>query len=333
MHSARTAATNRTSVRLLVVGPDIRDIRKVKNFTGQWAFYLMREMRKRGVAVHIVDGKNPDPLKHLASVRGGCDHALALGLRWFTHQPIGCAAVLKQKVRGAVTQLHDGLVHEHLSPFMVGVDCTFTFRDDATRVRDWGRYEKTNCYIGWAADPEYLFPEQSADELRILIDHPYYKSGAPDVTEAVTRDAVQFANSGTWRGRYKSVRVRRLINGGAEDVKITDPMVRTFDREHVPFPVIAREYRQCHVFLPTHKESVGLTALELGYCGALVACSNGLLYPDRLNCVRHVQFDGAHAPWHTILDHINIKDSAEQARLQTWEAVTSRMLEWFENYK
>ena len=77
----------------LVVGPDIRDIRKVKNFTGIQAFYLARELRKRGVELRFVDGKATRPLRYLADVDGaGCDHVLALGLRWFTHQPAGCAS-------------------------------------------------------------------------------------------------------------------------------------------------------------------------------------------------------------------------------------------------
>src|SRR5262245_43532888 len=188
------------SMKLLVVGPDIRDIRKVKNFTGVQAYYLARELRARGVELVFVDGKRPDPLRYLADIDGhGCDHALALGLRWFTHQPIGCANILATKVKGAVTQLHDGLVHEYLEDHLVGVDCTFTFRDDSKRARDWQRYEKRYHFIGWAADSDLFYPEQEPGELRILIDHPYYKSGTPDITEAVTKDVMLFVQSLMWR--------------------------------------------------------------------------------------------------------------------------------------
>src|SRR5215813_9214207 len=262
-------------MKLLVVGPDISDFRKVKNFTGIQAYYLARELRARGVELHFVSGKHPEPLRYLADIDGcGCDHALALGLRWFTHQPRGCAHVLATKVKGAVTQLHDGLVHEYLSAYLEGVDCTFTFRDDSTRTKDWHRYANNYHFIGWAADPTYLYPEQKPGELRILIDHPYYKLGTPDITEAVTKDAMMFTHSYAWREKFKTVRVRRLINGGAEDIALTDPMLRQFDRKHVPFEDIAPEYRQTNVYLVTHKESVGLTCLELAMCGALVVASN-----------------------------------------------------------
>jgi len=324
-------------MKLLVVGPDIQDLRRVKNFTGAQAFYICRELRKRGVGLVFVDGKHPDPLRYLADVDGqGCDHVLALGLRWFTHQPIGCASILATKVPGKVTQLHDGLVHEWLAPHMKGVDCTFMFRDDATRVKEWWRYSATNHFIGWAADPEIFYPAQKANELRILLDHPYYKSGTPDYTESVTADALMFSHTGIWSSYarpcglpYERVRIRRLINGGAEDVTLKDPLVRKFDRQHVPLEDIAREYRAASVYVVTHKESVGLTCLELAMCGALVAAPRGLIYQDRLDTIRHVTYDGVRAPWDTILAEIDVLASAKLAKAQTWSRVVDRMLEWF----
>jgi hypothetical protein len=168
------------AMKLLVVGPDIRDLRKVKNFTGVQAYYLMDQLRSRGVELQFIKNKPDNPLQYFSEVDAtGCDHVLALGLRYFTHMPLGCATILKTKTPGAVTQLHDGLVHDYLQPFMENVDCTFTFRDDSARTRDWERYADRNHYIGWAADHQLLYPEQSKDELRVLIDHPYYKDGQP----------------------------------------------------------------------------------------------------------------------------------------------------------
>jgi hypothetical protein len=321
-------------MKLLVIGPDITDIRRVKNFTGVQAFYLCRELRKRGVELHFVKPKAPDILEHLARVDGmGCDHCLALGLRWFTHQVPGCSAVMKTKVKGAVTQLHDGVVYESLMPLMNAVDCTFMFRDDRVRTRDWIRYCNSYHHIGWAADPDHLYPEQKRGELRILIDHPYYKSGQPDITEAVTVDTTMFAHTGAWQTKYNHVRVRRLINGGAEDVGINDAPLKSFERQHVPFPDICTEYRRTHVYMVTHKESVGLTCLELAYCGALVVAPVGMIYTDRLDTVRHVLYEGARAPWGQILNSIDIASSALEAREQRWDLVVDRMLQWFGDYK
>ncbi|MCA1452839.1 hypothetical protein I6F35_06340 [Bradyrhizobium sp. BRP22] len=322
-------------MKLLVVGPDIRDRRKVKNFTGVQAFYLARELRKRGVELHFIEAKHPDPLRYFAEVDGrGCDHVLALGLRYFTHQPPGCATALSLKVQGAVTQLHDGLVHEYLADHMVGVDCTFTFRDDSTRTKEWGRYAKSNHYIGWAADPELLYPEQSERTLRILIDHPYYKGGTPDHTVEVTRDVLDFAHTGKWRERWQSIRVHRLVNGGVENVDLNSPpSFAPFDRKHIPFEEIAPRYRKTNVYMVTHKESVGLTCLELAYCGAQVVAPKGLIYQDRLDTIRHVQYEGCRAPWSLILESIDPVASATFAREQTWDKVADRMLRWLGDYR
>ena len=126
--------------------------------------------------------------------------------------------------------------------------------------------------------------------------------------------------------------MRRLINGGAEDDH-QDPPLKMFDRQHVPFEDIAREYRRTHVYVVTHKESVGLTCLELGYCGALVAAPKDMIYPDRLQCVRHVEYEGPRAPWGKLLESIHIMASAELAREQRWYDVAERMIKWFEGYK
>lgn len=320
-------------MKLLVVGPDIRDIGRVKNFTGMQAFYIARELRKRGVDLHFIDHKpKGDPLQYFRGVDGaGCEHVLALGLRYFTHQPAGCAAILKTKIPGTVTQLHDGVVHESLAEHLVGVDCTFTFRDDSTRARDWKRYSASNHYIGWAADPEFLYPQQS-DELRILIDHVYYKQGQPDMTAAITRDAVMFARTSLWRDRYRTLKLRRLVNGGAEDVDM-NATVRQFDRKHVPFVEIAAEYRRAHLFMVTHRESVGLTCLETAYCGALPVVPAGMIYRDRLDTFRHVEYEGDRVPWMKVLDAIDIQASADIACQHTWDKVVDRMLTWFGGYK
>jgi hypothetical protein len=320
-------------MKLLVVGPDIWDRSRVKNFTGVYAYYLARELRERGVELKFIDGKNPKPLTYFGEIDAeGADHVLALGLRYFTHVPIGCASILKTKVTGAVTQLHDGLVHDYLAAHMRGVDCTFMFRDDQLRTRDWQRFAKNNHHIGWAADRQLLYPAKEAGELRIVIDHPYYKDGQPDFTATITQDALAFTYTSRWRNRYDRVRLRRLVNGGAEDVTVENSASKPFDRRHVSFEEIAAEYRRTHVYFVTHKESVGLTCLEMGLCGALVVAPKGFIYPDRLQTVRHVEYEGA-VPWDLVMSRIDVSAAAALAQKQTWARVADRMLKWFEKYK
>jgi hypothetical protein len=312
----------------------MRERIRIKNFTGVYAFYLMRELRKRGIQLHFIDPKPPNPIEYFAhnAEIPECDHCLVLGLRHLTHLPVGCARALKGRVKGAVTQIHDGLIHEGLAAWMDGIDCTFTFRDDSRRTKDWHRYADRYCYIGWAADPDLFFPAQLQGELRILIDHPFYKSGKPDYTAGITEQAMLFAHSRTWTERFKSVRVRRLVNGGAEDVTMENIATRQFDREHIALELIAPEYRRAYIYLPTHKESVGLTCLETAMCGALVVAPAGFIYQDRLDCVRHVGYE-EHIPWRTAMAACDYAGSRAKALQQTWPDVAARMLHWFECWR
>jgi hypothetical protein len=73
--------------------------------------------------------------------------------------------------------------------------------------------------------------------------------------------------------------------------------------------------------------------LELAYCGALPIMSRGLIYQDRLDTIRHVEYDGVRAPWGEVMDAIDIDASAKLARRQSWDKVVNRMLLWFEQWQ
>ena len=119
----------------------------------------------------------------------------------------------------------------------------------------------------------------------------------------------------------------------AETVTTANVKTEPFDRKHIPFEDIAKEYRCTHVYMVTHKESVGLTCLELGFCGALTVAPNGMIYQDRLDTIRHFAHEGTRAPWGAILNGINIRAAAEKAREQTWDKVADRMLTWLGGYR
>jgi len=331
-------------MKILVIGPDIRDRQRVHNFTGVQAFYICRELRRRGVELEfahskfnspdaIKKGKPTDPVKYFSSLKTDADHILALGLRYFTTVPQECGRILKSKVRGAVTHMHDGVIHD--SWVLPGVDCTFMFRDDSTRLPLWKeRYADRNCYIGWAADPALIYSQQVPGELCILIDHPYYKSGRPDMTKELTADVVLFAKSGIWKDYFRTIKIRRLANGGAVDVNFNSPETEVFDRDHVSFERIAEEYRKTSVFVVTHKESVGLTILETGFAGALTVTPSGYIPRDRLDTVCHVEFkEGSNIPWDKVLSAIDVEASRKKAAEQSWDKVVDRMLRYFGGYK
>lgn len=321
-------------MRLLMLGEDVRHADDVRNFTGVWSYYLTRELRRRGIEVAfarmLLAGRHtPQEItRYYADLDvSGCDHILALGLRYFETVPRECGEMLRKRVKGALAQLYDGGLFDD-SP----VDITFTFRDDSWKYppgspnRRHERHHQFNKYIGWAADDELCAPRQAADELRILVDHAAFNSAQRDLSLHVLINVRDFVRSGIWRERFASVRVRRFVDGAVEDLDVENFDVRPYGRAGIPYTAACAEYSQSHLFLVTHQESVGLTILETAMAGALPVVPKGYAPQDRLDTVRHFCYDGA-IRWADVMAHLDVQASRAKAAENSWSAVADRMLD------
>jgi hypothetical protein len=226
---------------------------------------------------------------------------------------------LRQKIKGKITQIHDGGL------FGTPADLTFTHRRDGY-FDDLVAYQKQNCYVGWAADAEQLVPMQDAETLRILVDHPMYKPGFPDSTLSILVDIQKFVRSDIWHGKFKRVSVRAIVDGGVMPVNIDNISVHPYARVHVPFERIKEEYCRAHLFFPTHKESVGLTALETAMAGALVVTATDMIPADRLATIRHFKYR-REIPWADVLEKIDPTKSREKASQNSWNVLVSRLVD------
>jgi len=306
-------------MKLLVIGPKITDLSQVSNFSGVWSYYLRRELLREGVELAFMD-RPPHGMETAAFEaldRGVADHVLALGSRYLSRIGSLACAKLDSRVNGLVTQINDGaLMAEDF------IDCTFTVRDD--RARSIGFDDRVNHYVGWAADPRLLKPAHEPGELRILIDHPYYGRSSRDLTETLTRDVLTTDFGKGWG----NVRVRRIQDNGFADVDA--PEAPPFTRQHVPYAEACAEYAKTHIFIVTHPESVGLTALECAMAGALVVSPAGYIPADRLMTIRHVEIPAwGPIPWTRVLASVQPGASRSIAMVQDWASVAGRMLARF----
>lgn len=303
-------------------------IDEIKNFSGLWQHYLIREFQKAGHEVICEQGADvrwpkQDIVAHFEKVarriRGaGIDHALGLS-RHFTRIPEVCASIIRREISGCVSQVHDCPV---ANP---STDVTFS-------IAAVGRFAEGHHHIGWAADDELLTPKQADKELRILIDHPLYHAGM-DTTDAISRQALSYAASRAWRGfGFESIKIRRLCDGGVMTVAKDSPAPK-FSREHIPFKKLLEEYNKAHLFLPTHRESLGLTVLETAMAGALPVCAAGYIRPDLLDTIRAFTYEGVTVPWDDAIRAIDIKASRAAAIKNNWTAVAGRILKYFEGFK
>jgi hypothetical protein len=303
-------------VRLLLIAPEVPGRESIRNYSGMWAYYLVREFEAAGVDL-IFDPpqhRGADAVEHYARLQVEADHVLALGTRYFEKVPRECIGVLRRKVAGAVTQLHDG-------ESLAWVDCTFT-------VKKEGRGRK-HCHVGWAADPALFVPRQRSDELGILVDHPDYVPDRGDRTAELLADVKAFLAGGMWRAHFKSICALRIADGGT--VGATEPL-EPYGRKTMPVERMAAAYGRAHLFLVTHPESVGLAVLEASMAGALPLVPRGFVDGGLLGTVRRLSFDGA-VPWREALRMIDPADSREIAEGNTWKGIAEKMIGWFEGFR
>lgn len=294
-------------MKLLLIGPKVDSLDQIVNFSGVWAYHLAREFRRAGVdLIFEPQDLRPDIVDRYDRIDlRGVDHVLSLGLAWFDRIPADCAASLRSRIRGLVTQIHDRPSRKDIA------DLTFGIRNRPTA-------ERYHC-IGWAADPEILWPAQVPGECRILIDHPDYGARKTDRTKEIVQDALVFAQL---RRTPPKIVVRQIRDGGFVDCTGRVP---PYSREHVPYPEACAEYARCDIFMVTHPESVGLTALECATAGALVVTPKDFIGADLLKTIRHVSYTG-HIPWPSIMRSLDAEKSREIASANNWRTVAGKIL-------
>jgi hypothetical protein len=239
----------------------------------------------------------------------GVDHVLALGLRYFSWLSPLCAEALRKRVPGKVAQIAD---HPRSD------------RPVWTLHVCGPGAGSLNHHIGWAADPEICAPEQDDKILNILIDHPHYEG--LDFSAHVANHVRGLIKSDLWRDRWQGVEARRSIVGGVEPLGVSLP--KKFTRKHVPYVRSAKEYNKSHIFLPTHKESVGLVVLEAAMAGALVVARDDFIPHERLNTVRHIRYSGP-IDWKRVLSTIDPQQSRAHVIDQTWAKMAERICKFF----
>lgn len=255
------------------------------------------------------------------------DAILVLGLRFFSMQPKETIEYLRSRFKGLICQTHDGSRRN-----LDGVDITFTFKDDTRLWKNSTRFEshyKYNYYVGWAADPELNSPNQAQDTLGILIDHTNYGNNPIDSTPNVINEVKKLVDSELWKSKYKNISVRRFDSGKTVDVDFNNiNKIEKFDRsKSIPLTEICKEHNKAHIFMVTHPESVGLVVLETSMAGALTVSPTTYINQDRLDTVRHYQYDIQWGvDWKKVLDMIDINASRKIALRSNWDTVAKNII-------
>jgi hypothetical protein len=297
-------------MRILVIADEVASKDCVYSFKTLWTWYVTDALSRLGAGICFAPPiRNPE-VSDKAILRNfrelsldGVDHILALGHRYFEHVPKEVSAELRARCHGLVTQTHESARRNRR------VDYTFTMTEVPAELSEH------NVCVGWAADAELLWPAQKPQELRILIDHPEYHCDGTraDRTPKILRECEEFMVSQRWREwGYKSIDLRHLPVAGAA------------------FPEICAEHRRCQLFMVTHRETCGFSAIESAMAGGLPVVPEGFIPPDRLETIRHIAYERDDPiPWDDALDSVDPIASRFQAADQTWRSLVEKMMAVF----
>jgi hypothetical protein len=300
----------------------------IRCFTDVLNFYLPNAIKEYAECTILqIPSEDDTELKQLFSTLDVNKYSaiITLGLRFYSRISKETTNLLKSRFNGVFCQTHDGSRLDH-DP----VDITFTFKNDDERLstnRHWyDRHKKHNVYMGWAADPKLNYPNQSTEELRILVDHTNYGENPIDETSEILKSIKEFVDSEIWRPNFKSVSVRRFDSGKVIDVDFNNiNEITRYDRSTVSINEISKEHSKAHLFCVTHPESVGLVVLETALAGALTVTKKGFIPKDRLETVRHYEYI-EDINWRQVFNMIDPALSRSVAIENSWEAVAKRII-------
>ncbi len=151
-------------------------------------------------------------------------------------------------------------------------------------------------YLPKFIDEDYLYPEQS-EKISVFVDH--YGCGSQTEREreiSIRSILFIFENLKKYRNE---IDIYFHSSKGIElnPEKITIPADKRNYYKNIEFEEITKIYRKCHFFFPTHRESQGMLAQEIGACGGLTIMQKWM-YPVET----HYQFE------HLLYDFNNFVD-------------------------
>ncbi|MFK7902184.1 MAG: hypothetical protein AB8B49_05000 [Nitratireductor sp.] len=149
-------------------------------------------------------------------------------------------------------------------PSKYKADYVFTHMQDARK----------NCfYVGQGFDPKYLYPEHD-DYFTVLVDHymPKRRARVQQILDQCEKLFNERKKVRIWYHNHDGI-VENLFEASSSQYQA------------IPFENLTAYYRKTHVFLPTHRETQGIVAAEIGHCGGLTLLEPWM-YPKKT--IQHI---------------------------------------------
>ena len=143
-------------------------------------------------------------------------------------------------------------------------------------------------YLPKFVNENYLYPEKT-EKISVFIDH--YKHQTEREKEISIRSILYiFENLKKFRNE---IDIYFHSSKGIElnPQEITIPANKKDNFKYIDFKEISKYYRKCHIFFPTHRESQGMLAQEIGACGGLTIMQKWMYPLDTHYQFEHLLYD------------------------------------------
>lgn len=324
-------------IKLGVLCVDVKDKSNIFSFTSNCAFHILNELKKYDdieIVKHYVSSTSDTKelwLKDLSKV----DHLFGINLRQWSYYPSDKVAIIKSKIKGKLFQFYDSGSRREPT------DINFSFLDQGIIKNK--TYE--DVYVGWSADPDTFYINKSKDDktLNILIDHSHFsanKTEGYEMSDEIATQCNMFANSTQMleifnrnnNTTFTSVKVRRLVSGGVEDLDLTNKVNLNYSHTSVGQQHLADEYAKAHIFIATHKESLGMCILESAMSGCFVISPKGFIKEHQvLQHVNNYTFK-TNIEWQNIVNAINPTENRDNVVHWSWERSVNIMYNTIKRY-
>jgi len=204
------------------------------------------------------------------------DILILVGIRSISKKKLD-VKLLKKKTKILIEVGDDGIGFERF-----GEDYYFYFIP--TNEPSFNHY----IYLPKFIDNNFLYPEQS-EKISVFVDH--YKHQTERERDISIRSILYiFEKLKKYRNK---IDIYFHSSKGIElnPQEITIPANKKENFKYIDFEEITKYYRRCHVFFPTHRESQGMLAQEIGACGGLTVLQNWMYPVETHYQFEHIKYD------------------------------------------
>ena len=179
----------------------------------------------------------------------------------------------------------------------------------------------------FGCDETKLIPKKNNDILEVLIDHSYYSQGNEnsdiEYSSKILNKTAEF-----FKSYKKQFILRRFISNGIEEIDINKPIKSDlYNRIGLPYDEACEIYNKSHVFVVTHKESLGYSVIECAMAGALIVSFGNFINKNYLNNFHNIIFDNIEDfNWDTIIENIDVQKSRKMAEKFTWDIFFDKII-------